>query len=179
MEIPRPLRFIHGERAPLFDIILVYAAGVVLAVLACFYASARMSALSTGKTILLALVAFEAGAGVVAFFTPGTSEYYGRHTALRWVVLVAQIVQPGLLVLLFGGRLAYWAFLYVYTVAASVLTGIRGEGARREVVAAALVAVGVVALLPIGASLPGLAWFAPVYMLKVILGLSARGGARG
>ncbi|HEY9595863.1 MAG TPA: hypothetical protein VHE79_15395, partial [Spirochaetia bacterium] len=172
MEIPRPLRLIHGERAPLFDVVLVYAVAVVFTVLAFFYASARMPALSAVEIIVLILVAFEAGAGLVALFTRGTSAYYADHAPLRWTLLVAQLVQPGLLALLFGGRIVYWVFLYVYTMAAAVLAGLPTDPGRRKVIAAALVAVGNVALLPIGASLPGLAWFAPVYMVKVILGLS-------
>jgi hypothetical protein len=178
MEIPRPLRLIHGDHASLFDILLVYIAGAVFAVLAFLYASDRLPALTAGRAILLFVIAFETGAGVVATLSSGTSAYYSRHPALRWVIIGAQVVQPALLALLFDGRLAYWAFLYVYTVAAATLTGILGDGGRRQVAGAALVVVGIVALLPVGASHPGLAWFAPVYMLKVILGLAARGGAR-
>ena len=151
-------------------------AAAVFTVLAFFYASARMPALSAGQAIVLILIAFETGGGLVALFTPGTAAYYGTHAPLRWALLVAQLVQPGLLALLFGGRIVYWVFLYVYAIAAAVLSGLPPQVGRRRVIAAALVGVGIVALLPIGASLPGLAWFAPVYLVKVILGLSARAG---
>jgi len=67
---------------------------------------------------------------------------------------------------------AYWAFLYGFTAAAaSVVMLIRGRS-RQEPAAAALTALGTVILLPIGLATPFLAWFAPVYMVKLILGFS-------
>jgi hypothetical protein len=174
MNIPRPLRVIHGEQAPAFDVALVYAGGIVVAVLALVFASSRVPGLTWWKAALLFLIAFDVAAGAVASFTPGTSRYYTDRPGLRWAVIFLHFVQPGLLYLLFQGRLAYWCFLYGFTVAAASLVNIIGDGRRQRTAAAALVAVGIVALLPIGLATPFLAWFGPVYMLKLILGFAVR-----
>ncbi len=177
--IPRPLRVIHGESATLFHVLLVYAVGVLFGVLALVFAFSRVEALPWWKAALLFLVAADVSGGVVAFFTPGTGAYYAGRPGLRWGFLFIHFVQPGLLCLLFGGRLAYWGFLYVFTMAAASLVNVIRGRDRQEPAAAALLVIGIVVLLPTGLATPFLAWFAPVYMLKLILVFAVRRARAG
>ena len=113
----------------------------------------------------------------MAGFTAGTDAYYGNRPGLRWGVIFIHFIEPGLLFLLFDGRLAYWIFLYAYTAASASLVNVIPGGQRQQGAAAALVVIGIVILLPIGLSAPFLAWFGPVYMLKLILGFAVRRSA--
>jgi hypothetical protein len=172
IRIPGPLRLIHGQSAPLLDVILVYGVGIVFAVLALVFASTRVEAMPAWKAAILFLLAAEVGGGAVACFSNGMHAYYDSRPGLRWGFIFIRFIEPGLLYLLFDGRLAYWIFLYAFTVAASSLVSIIPGTGRQQGAAVALVVIGIVVLLPIGLAAPFLAWFGPVYMLKLILGFS-------
>jgi hypothetical protein len=172
--IPRVLQELHGEKATVFDLSLVYATGLAFGVLALIFAFSRVEALPWWKALLLFVVAADLSGGVVASFTEGTDRWYAQRPGLRWAFIVLHVIQPALLFVLFGGRIAYWAFLYTYTAAAAVLVNILHERRRQESAAAALVAVGMVVFLPIGLATPFLAWFGPVYLVKLILAFAVR-----
>ena len=174
IRIPRFLHGLHGEKAAPFDLILVYGVGIVFGILALVFAWSRVDGLAWWKALLLFLVAAEVSGGVVANFTPGTDRYFSARPGLRWVFIFGHVVQPGLLFLLFDGRPAYWCFLYIFTAAAASLVNIISDRTRQEVTAAALLVVGTVIGLPIGLATPFLAWFGPVYMLKLILAFAVR-----
>lgn len=174
VRIPGFLRPIHGETSTVFDILLVYVVGAVFGVLALVFAYTRVASLPLWKAALLFVLAADVSGGTVACFSAGLAAFYSDRPGLRWGFIFIHFIEPGLLFLLFDGRLAYWLFLYAYTAAAASLVNIIPVRARREGTAAALVVVGIVVLLPIGLSMPFLAWFAPVYMLKLILGFGVR-----
>lgn len=162
----------------MFDVLLVYIVGVVFGVLALLFAYTRVESLPLSKAAILFLLAADVSGGVVACFSAGVGAFYERRPGMRWGFIFIHCIEPGLLYLLFDGRLAYWLFLYAYTAAAASLVTIVPGRARREGAAAALVVIGIVILLPIGLSTPFLAWFGPVYMLKLILGFGVRRTAR-
>lgn len=178
VRIPGFLRPIHGESATLFDVLLVYVVGIVFGALALVFASTRVEALPLWKAAVLFVLAADVSGGAMAGFTAGTDAYYARRPGMLWGFFFMHFFEPALLYLLFDGRLAYWIFLYVFTTAAASLVNIIPGRARQEGAAAALVVIGIVILLPIGLSTPFLAWFAPVYMLKLILGFAVRRSAR-
>ena len=174
VRIPGPFRLIHGETATLFDVLLVYVVGIVFGLLALLFAFTRVEALPVWKAALLFVLAADVSGGVVAGFTAGTDAYYGSRPGLLWGFIFMHFIEPGLLFLLFDGKVAYWIFLYAFTVAAASLVTIIPGRARQQGAATALVVIGIVILLPIGLSTPFLAWFGPVYMLKLILGFAVR-----
>jgi hypothetical protein len=174
VRIPGFLRPVHGETSTVFDILLVYVVGAVFGVLALVFASTRVESLPFWKAAILFVLAADVSGGTVACFTPGMDAYYGSRPGLRWGFIFIHFIKPGLLYLLFDGRLAYWVFLYAFTTAAASLVNIIPGRARQERAAAALVVIGIVILLPIALATPFLAWFGPVYMLKLILGFGVR-----
>jgi hypothetical protein len=178
VRIPGFLRPIHGEASTLFDILLVYAVGAVFGVLALVFAATRVESLPLWKAAVLFVLAADVSGGAVACFTPGTDAYYERRPGLRWGFIFIHFIEPGLLYLLFQGRLASWVFLYVFTASAASLVNVIPGRARQEGAAAALVVLGIVILLPTGLFAPFLAWFGPVYMLKLILGFGVRRSRR-
>jgi hypothetical protein len=176
--IPRILRLIHGKTASLFDVLLVYIVGAIFGVLALVFAYTRVESLPLWKAAILFVLAADVSGGAMACFSAGQGAYYESRPALRWGFIFIHFIEPGLLYLLFDGRLAYWIFLYAFTAAAASLVNIIPGRARRETAAVALLVIGIVILLPIGLSAPFLAWFGPVYMLKLILGFGVRRSPR-
>ncbi len=170
VRIPGFLRPIHGKTATVFDVLLVYIVGAVFGVLALVFAYTRVESLPLWKAAILFVLAADVSGGTMACFSTGMSAYYENRPGLRWVFIFIHFIEPGLLYLLFDGRPAYWLFLYAYTAASACLVNIIPGRSRQEGSAAALVVIGIVILLPIGLSAPFLAWFGPVYMLKLILG---------
>ena len=120
IRIPGPLRLIHGETADAFDVLLVYVVGVVFGVLALVFASTRVEALPLWKAVLLFVLAADVSGGAMACFSAGMHAYYESRPGLRWAFIFIHFIEPGLLYLLFDGRLAYWLFLYAFTVAVRV-----------------------------------------------------------
>ena len=97
IEIPGPLRLLHGETSTVFDLILVYAVGAAAGVLALVFAQSRVASMEWWKAILLFVVAMDVSGGAVACFTPGTALYYESRPRLRWVFIFVHFVEPGLL----------------------------------------------------------------------------------
>jgi hypothetical protein len=170
IRIPGILRLVHGERPDRFDVLLVYAVGLVFGILALVFAYSRVESLPAWKAVILFVLAADVSGGTVAGFSSSTGAWYAARPGVKRAFIFIHFIEPGLLCLLFDGRIAYWAFLYGFTVAAASLVTIIRERSRQEAAAAALVVVGTVILLPIALATPFLAWFGPVYMLKLILG---------
>jgi hypothetical protein len=172
--IPRALREIHGERATLFDLLLVYGTAAAFGVLALVFAWSRVADLPWWKSLLLFLVAADASGGAVANFSASTDRWYAERPGLRWGFIFIHVIHPAVLYLLFQGLPAYWIFLYAYTVAAASLVNVIQERSRQETAAAALLVLGIVTTLPLGLGTPFLAWFSPVYMIKLISAFAVR-----
>jgi hypothetical protein len=170
VRVPGVLRLVHGERPNLLDVLLVYAVGAVFGILAVVFAYSRVESLPAWKAVVLFLLAADVSGGVVAGFSSSTGAWYAAHPGARRAFIFVHFAEPALLYLLFDGRIAYWAFLYGFTVVAASLVTIIRDRSRQEAAAAALVAVGTVILLPIALATPFLAWFGPIYMLELILG---------
>ena len=172
--VPRGLREIHGESATLFDLLLVYATAVVFGVLALVFAWSRVADLPWWKSVLLFLAAADLSGGIVANFSVPTDRWYAERPALRWGFIFIHVIHPAVLYFIFGGPPAWWAFLYVYTVAAASIVNVIAERSRQETAAAGLLLLGIVITLPLGLDMPFLAWFAPVYMIKLISAFAVR-----
>jgi hypothetical protein len=174
LAIPRAFWELHGKRSTVFDLLVVYGTAAAFGILALIFARSRVADLSWWKSALLFLVAADTSGGVVANFSAFTDRYYSERPGLRWAFIFVHALEPATLYFLFGGRLAYWAFLYLYTVAAASIVNVIQERNHQEIAAAALLALGIVILLPIGLEAPFLAWFGPVFMLKLILAFAVR-----
>jgi len=172
VRVPAALRFIHGESPTRFDLLVVYLVGVAGAILVLVFAGSRVAELPAWKAVILFVLAADVSGGAAAGFSASAGAWYAQRPGLRRAFPFLNFFQPALLCLLFDGRVAYWVFLYGFTAAAaSVVMLFRGRS-RQEPLAAALTALGTIILLPIGLATPFLAWFAPIYMVKLILGFT-------
>jgi len=172
VRVPAALRFIHGESPSRFDVAVVYAVGLAAAILVLVFAWSRVAQLPAWKAAILFVLAADVSAGAAAGFGASTGAWYARHAGFRRAFPFLNFFQPALLCALFDGSVAYWAFLYGFTAVAASVVMLMRDRSRQEPAAAALAALGTVILLPIGLATPFLAWFAPVYMVKLILGFT-------
>jgi len=172
VRVPAALRFIHGQSPTRVDVLLVYGVGIVSAALVVAFAYARVASLPAWKAVILAVLAADICGGTAAAFCASTGAWYAQRPAFKRAFPFLNFFQPALACILFDGRVAAWAFLYGFAAAAaSVVMLVRGRS-RQEPVAAGLSALGIVILLPIGLATPFLAWFAPAYLVKLILGFT-------
>ncbi len=172
--VPRFLRELHGERTTLFDLLLVYATAAAFGTIAVVFARSRVADLPWWRALLLFVIAADTSGGVVAGFSASTNRYYAARPGLRWFVIFGNVISPAVLYAVFGGRLDWWIFVFVYTAAAACVVNVLSERGTQEVTAGALLALGVVITLPLGLSMPFLAWFAPLYMVKLITAFAVR-----
>ncbi len=172
--VPRFLQWLHGERVSAIDLVLVYATAAVFGALALLFAWSRVAGLSWWRSIVLFLVAADVSGGIVANFCASTDRYYAARPGARWVFIFAHIVEPVVLFALFGGRLGWWMFLFIYAAAASSIANVLEEGRRQETLAAAFTALGLIITVPLGLETPFLAWFGPAYLVKLALAFAVR-----
>ena len=166
---------LHGESPHAGAIVLAYLTGVGGAGLALWL---QVHASGPGVDLLaagvLAFVALDLFAGAVANLSSSTRQFYrARPRFVRVLFLAGHAAQPGL-VAAFVAPPA-WPYL-----AASFLTAFGGGTAiqylrpapLREAVAGAVFAAGTAVCLALCGPSWELAWFAPVYLGKLVLGFS-------
>ncbi len=175
VQVPRFLHELHGERTTRAALVATYVAALSGALVVLFVPEAGPDAHESGawwRVVVTALVAADLFGGVVANFTSGTSAYYRARPRLRVVFIASHVIQPLALWLLADGAWLPWLVVSVYTLAgAFAVNAIRNRHVQ-EPLAAALVAIGILAVTAVPAIRPALLWFTPVYLVKLVLGFS-------
>lgn len=101
ISIPKSLHEFHGEESTIFSLILTYVSGIILAsAVLLFY---QFYDLTLWRQILLILICFDIGGGIVSNFTQGTREYYSKNRKRRWAFLSLHLLYPVLFYLIFPG----------------------------------------------------------------------------
>lgn len=168
----RPLvTVIHGKSPSSIDLLLVHGLGLS-------FASALLLAHGSALTLLQALILFELAwdlvGGMVANATRSTNDWYANLP--RWMRITFVAIH------IFHPLLAMWAFpaanpfmfigLYFFMlIGAMPVLQINAPSVQKPA-AMALLAAGFLlfSLIPVGE--PALAWFAPVYLTKLIYSFS-------
>ncbi len=121
------------------------------------------------QRVVAAVLAFDVIAGVWVMSTPAARRWYGRPnrpTAMRWAFALGH-AHPFVVAAVFDGSMAWAATLYGGMVATTI--GLRWIASQARVPTLAL---AVVVLLGLG-RLVGedpLLWFAPAYLVKLLIG---------
>jgi len=164
---------LHGDNPTRSGLILIYSTGLVGTLAIVIFALLQEIDLSIWQWIALIIVAADVIAGAVANMTKSTNRYY-REKSMRvsWGFLAVHIFHPALLA--FTG-LALWQdmlILYFYTSISGVIVLSQSEQNYQKPLAAGLVMTGIVLNSLIFQPEPLIAWFAPVYMFKLIAAFS-------
>lgn len=154
IKIPRLLHEVLGEEQGAFEIALVALGG--LAAAAAFAALAPIRTASVLARLAAIFLAADLGAGALANFTRGTSDYYALRPKLHRLFIAIHIHLPAM-ALLTGVDLGLSALIWAYTIAAATMVKLASPRLRIAVAGASLA---------VGTSLIGvLAWDSPAQRL--------------
>lgn len=170
MAIPIP-RFLHevlGEAQSPGELAAILGAGVGLPVLVAAAFPELTAGLPGWRSALAYLLIADIGAGCVANFTQGTSNYYAARPRERLIFIAVHVhplILAGLLGTGFGGAFLAWAYTTLGALGVNALHGRR----RQPFAAGALLTAGVV-VITMGAGLPTpLLAVALLFMIKVLV----------
>jgi hypothetical protein len=167
LRLKGPLVWLHGQRPTVREIFFVHAAGVASAALAF-----GLSDGSWPRRGLLALLAWEAAGGVLAFHSASTSAWYqAQVSSARWLFLGVQ-VGPALLLGWLDGRPSAWGVtLWATTLFLVALVGTvkRAWKWPAGLFGAAVVCLVVFSIYPPS---PFTLFFVPLYALKLAAGFA-------
>ncbi len=173
IQIPKFLHEVHGEQSNWTDILTVHIlAGIT--VMATLFAAVNAD-LVLWQLVLLSILAYDLGGGVLANFTYSTKWYYDQSTLRRLVFLSLHVLQPLLMMLVFP---AYWmaiAAFSVYTLVASFLTNSITRPQQQLLIGVFLSLTGIIALhtIPFALNTP-LQLLLNLFLLKLPLSFSVR-----
>ncbi len=173
IRIPKVLREVHGEEAPLFDVVFSWVAAIVAAAIVVVRPAARPSTIAWWEVALVAVIAADLAGGVVANFTSGTDRYYAARPRLRIGFLLLHVVQPTLMYLAIGGPIEVWAAIPAYTIIAALVVNALPDG-KQIAVAGFLTVLGIFVCFAWFVIAPPALWFGPVFLVKLVLGFAVR-----
>lgn len=165
------LAALFGHNATKRSIVLVIATATIGAWCVLKFSSPE-SDTTFWSQLGVALIAFDLIGGAVSNLSIATSLHYQATTFFRRVAFfLGHIAQPLAYAYLVGGSVVSAVLLWLYAMVAGVSIMRSPKGFQLEVGAAAsvlgFIVFGSDLLEPIGGS-----WFAPVYLLKLLIGFS-------
>ncbi len=172
IQIPKIFHELHGEKARLISIILVYTVGIISASL--FTLFLLPLNLSLWKYILIAILIVDISGGVVANLSTPTNQYYQKNSRLRFIFLSLHILQPCLFCIVFPDLLNLFLFIFLYTFSASLIVNRIKDREYQQNFASAFVVLGTILSLAFQNDILIVYAIAPLFMTKLILGFAVR-----
>ncbi|MBA4384363.1 MAG: hypothetical protein C0410_06480 [Anaerolinea sp.] len=170
--IPKALHELHGEKASLTSLVLVYLTALVVGGITLWQIIPL--GLPVWKVILTAVLFLDIGGGAAANHTSSTNQYYQKKVSLRPIFLAMHVVHPLLLMLVFPYSVWFLLFVMAYTLGSAFGVNLIKDRELQQTTAAALVGMGVCSALLFPLSFPFLYVLAPLFMVKLILGFAVR-----
>jgi hypothetical protein len=172
--MPSLLRELHGESPRLGEILAAYAAALAAAAAVFLLGGLASPEVGPWRRLVVAALALDLAGGAVACFTASTAAYYARKPALRRIFIGIHVVHPAILAVLFRAQAVPLVLAGVYAVGSAFAVDSLGGPEARRVAAPALVGFGIALFGVIAVPVPLLAWFAPLFLVKLVLGFAAR-----
>lgn len=172
INIPKALHELHGEKTRLSTLILVYVTALAVAGIALLQFIPLH--LPLWKLMLAVVVFLDVGGGVAANLSSSTNQYYQKKASLRPIFLAMHIIHPLILVLVFPQNATYFIFVLIFTLASAFVVNVFKDRELQQNLAAALTGIGVCLALLFSVSPIFLYAFAPLFMVKLILGFSVK-----
>jgi hypothetical protein len=172
IELPKFLHDLHGERARVSTLIATYLSGLLCASVAAWQFA--LAGLPVWKIALGALIFLDIGGGVVANLSSSTSQYYRERPKLRLPFLALHIIHPAALAMLFPFALSYFIYAGVVTLAGAALVNAVKDEELQQNLAALLIVVGCAFSFGFRFDMPSLYLFAPLFLVKLVLGFAVR-----
>ncbi len=130
------------------------------------------SAISLWRQIVLVVLAFDIGGGIVGNFSYSTNRYYRRNARAR-LTFILYHVQPVAFAFLLGNSYPVAIGVTIYTIVAALITNAVVDHPAQRIIGASFMLAGVIVLLLTIRGVPEIlmALFA-LYMFKVIYGFA-------
>lgn len=163
---------IHGKNPTVGGLLTTYVAGVVSAVIG--VVGAYSMGFEVWRIILIGLLFFDVGGGVIANFTHSTRMYYQKPARRRVVFLCLHLIQPVLLAVALGGFWELGVFVAVYAVTASLIINAVHDSRIQRNIAGVLVFMGFLLLGCFNMPSMIIYLFGVLFMVKLLIGFSIR-----
>jgi hypothetical protein len=170
--IPKILHELHGEKTRISTLSMVYLAGLIAAGVVVY--QVIPSALPIWKVILVGLLFLDIAGGVVANLSTSTNQYYQGKTGLRLGFTLLHILHPALFIVVLPEAWPYFMFVGIFTLASVRLVNAFNDIEFQQNLAALLVVVGIAVSFTFDVPLVIFYSFAPLFMIKLILGFAVR-----
>jgi hypothetical protein len=170
--VPAYLHELHGENPDLLTLIATYMTGLIAGFLIIF--NIGCASMPVWKTILLFILYIDIAGGIVSNFSTSTRLYYQKMEKLRILFIFLHLIHPGLFILLFPDSYSYFGFAGFYTIIACLILHKIRNIENQQTCASLMLVAGI--LISFFFDLPFiiLYTFAPLYMIKLIIGFSVR-----
>lgn len=172
IQITKIFHELHGEKARLSNLILVYTVGIISALIFTIYLLPLN--LSLWKYILIVVLITDISCGVVANLSTSTNQYYQKNSRLRLIFLSLHILQPLLFFIIFPELLHFFLFVFLYTISASLIVNWIKDKEFQQNIASAFVVIGTILSLVFKNDILIIYSVAPLFMTKLILGFAVR-----
>jgi hypothetical protein len=173
VNVPKFLQELHGESTTVLNISLVYVVGLIAAVISMLELIPKH--IEIWKLVLVFILFIDIAGGVVSNMTFATNQYYQKRPNLKIVFIVAHIIQPFLLSIMFIEYWPYMLFVYLLTmISCIVLLQIKNSDSQRAISSVFLIIgiFGTMFLFKFDSS--SMMVIGILYMIKLILGFSVK-----
>lgn len=172
ISIPKTLHELHGEKSRISTLITVYLAGLVAAGVAVF--QSLPVGFPAWKVVLVGILYLDIAGGVVANLSTSTNQYYQGKPGLRLVFALLHILHPVLFSVVLPEAWPYFAFVGIFTLVSVQLVEAARDTEFQQNLAALLVVVGTIVSVTFDLPQAIFYSFAPLFMIKLILGFAVR-----
>ena len=173
VNVPKILQELHGENTTVLNICLVYVVGLAAAILSMLELIPKN--IEVWKLVLIFILFIDIAGGVISNMTFATNQYYQKRPKLKIVFIVAHIIQPFLLSIMFMENWHYILFVYLLTMSACiVLIQIKKSDLQRVIGSVFLIAGVFGATYLFKVDLASIMVIGILYMIKLILGFSVK-----
>ena len=171
IKIPKYLHELHGEYPDTFTLIGTYLACLISGILVIVFTNCL--GLPIWKSVLLFVLYADIAGGVISNFSSSTKDYYRNNKSLRLAFIFMHLIHPALFILLFPDFADYFIYVGLFTILACLIVNRINQIEIQLTTALFLFLSGTLFSFCFKVPVNFLYSFAPLFMLKLIIGFSA------
>jgi hypothetical protein len=172
IKVPKYLHELHGEYPDIFTLTGTYLACLTSGILVIVFTN--YPGLPIWKSVLLFVLYGDIAAGIISNFSSSTKDYYRNNKSLRLPFILMHILHPALFILLFPDFADYFIYVGLFTILACLIVDRINQIEIQLTTALFLFLSGTLFSFCFKIPVNFLFSFAPLFMLKLIIGFSVR-----
>jgi len=170
IKVPKFLYELHGEYPDVFTLVGTYLSCLISGTLVLIFTSSL--GLPVWKSVLLFVLYADIAGGVISNFSSSTKEYYRNNKSLRLPFILMHLIHPALFILLFPDFVNYFIYVALFTIIACLIVDRINQIEIQLTIALFLFLSGTLFSFCFKVPVNFLFSFAPLFMLKLIIGFS-------